>query len=62
MREHDLKDIESSATITNWPIPGSLVMATEPAPNDPMLTEIQDLEELAAKLLETARRRLFTQA
>src|SRR5260370_20921352 len=56
MREHDLKDSESSATITNWPIPGSLVMATEPARNDPMLTEIQDLKELAAKLIETARK------
>ena len=56
MREHDLKVIESSATITNWPIPGSLVMATKPTPNDPMLTEMQDLEELAAKLLKIARK------
>ena len=31
-------------------------MATKPAPNDPMLTEIQELEEIAAQLLKTARK------
>jgi hypothetical protein len=29
-------------------------MATKPAPNDPMLTEMQALEEIAAQLLKTA--------
>jgi hypothetical protein len=31
-------------------------MATKPAPNDPMLKEMQALEELAAKLLKAARK------
>jgi hypothetical protein len=31
-------------------------MATKPAPNDPMLTQLQALEEIAAKLLEAARK------
>ena len=31
-------------------------MATKPAPNDPMLKEMQELEEIAAKLLKTARK------
>ena len=31
-------------------------MATKPAPNYPMLTEMQALEEIAAKLLKTARK------
>jgi hypothetical protein len=30
-----------------------------PSRSDPMLTKVQDLEEIAAKLLETARRQLF---
>jgi hypothetical protein len=34
---------------------GTLVMATKPAPNDPMLTQLQALEEIAAKLLKTVR-------
>jgi hypothetical protein len=31
-------------------------MATKPAPNEPMPTEMQALEEIAAKLLKTARK------
>jgi hypothetical protein len=31
-------------------------MATKPIPNDRALTEMQDLEEIATKLLETARK------
>jgi hypothetical protein len=30
-------------------------MATKPAPNDPMLKEMQALEEIAAKLLKKAK-------
>jgi hypothetical protein len=30
-------------------------MATKPIPNDRALTEMQDLEEMATQLLETAR-------
>jgi hypothetical protein len=35
---------------------GGLAMATKLTPNDQMLTEIRDLEKMAAKLLDTVRK------